>query len=1172
MIKKVLIIVVLLPVLVFGAVNNTPLISDDGTVVVLNNGTLQMSFKRGDKFNLYSIASLKNNQSWVTSSGMTNAIWILTVEDNNGIATTVNSSSAIVSYKGFTISDSLSVKATLNFTWTVALANNISFDVYVKVALDKNSALSTWEIEAGLPANYNITGLTFPRITFVRNSATKAVFPMGWGAEYDLRASKTYTCMYPSSSATVQMMTLNKGIEALYFATHDHQANIKNFNITTNETTGATLSVDAETSQSWTNGNRQFVLPWKTSIGVHPDGWVRAAKDWYKPFSYQADWGKQPIPSRVMPQWIKNTNFWVINNASDGVVELTTRVMNYFGAGQTASHAFYWHNYPFDTYYPEYFPAKSNFIDLKNYIQNAGSHVTPYINGRLWDSTTDFYRQQNAEASAVKNKDGSIFYDRYESINQAVMCPATSLWKNTLLDITRKLSGETQIDGIYYDQIASAKAVPCWNPNHGHALGGGDFWVKSYRKLIAELRAEGLNSNQIMTTEQNAECYVDLFDVMYMTNRPRYRTVDDVYQQVPLFQYIYSDRALLYGFNVYNVADVSLIFKNTLSLLWGGQIGAVQADLLMNSILVNHRNFIRTLANFRGQNPDVFLGGELMEEFIPTGDNPLMDIPDYWTSNVIRGARWQTVNGDEVSILVNFDSKAHTIVVNDQELVMDAYSCKRINAGSSGYVSVGFDHLNLVNDGYFINTGITDTIKGPFQTFPGKGYWYPHFSNNNQGSVYITPDSDRNNRNAAGIKITTANIGNWTRGLAQRLSAPDNGIYRVGFWAKIVSQEPAKNSSIRVYLRINDTSSIAWDKAGLYYFSRRDVNYVSRDEFLTTDWVHYNIEFDLSKKALKDSYTESLETTESDLRDFSLYFSNYVKTNGADILITGVTMTRVDHADMPSVWYNPGFETSYAVPNLLTTTSGNPIRAQETTTKGLWVLSLMDGISDASKSQATVVVDSTQSYSGKRSMRLHVKKVTDFSKVYLATTLFNLPKDDYIFSFYAKTNINQAPFRIDVDNYNIEKASAKVGFPFNDQATLKTNQVASTDWTKYEVEFNNTEMSDTLAMAIRPNITSSGFPETWSETEISYWFDDFAIMKKDFTSNKILSVDNQVKVVVTEKVVHVLNVKEPVEIVDLNGSILARKEPVENQVQFSVNNQGVYIVRSGGVNKKIIVR
>lgn len=205
-------------------------------------------------------------------------------------------------------------------------------------------------------------------------------------------------------------------------------------------------------------------------------------------------------------------------------------------------------------------------------------------------------------------------------------------------------------------------------------------------------------------------------------------------------------------------------------------------------------------------------------------------------------------------------------------------------------------------------------------------------------------------------------------------------------------------------------------------------------------------------------------------------------------------------------------------------------------------------------------------------MRLHVKKVTDFSKVYLATTLFNLPKDDYIFSFYAKTNINQAPFRIDVDNYNIEKASAKVGFPFNDQATLKTNQVASTDWTKYEVEFNNTEMSDTLAMAIRPNITSSGFPETWSETEISYWFDDFAIMKKDFTSNKILSVDNQVKVVVTEKVVHVLNVKEPVEIVDLNGSILARKEPVENQVQFSVNNQGVYIVRSGGVNKKIIVR
>lgn len=1173
MIKRIVVLFFALsPLLAFGTIQSTPLIQDNGSIVELNNGTLKMSFKRDSKFNLQSISSLQNNHSWVTSSGMTNAVWILTVEDINGSATTLNSSSAGVSYNGFTVSDSLSLKATMTFTWTGILPNNKVFDVNVDVTMRTSSALSAWGIQANLPVGYNILSVTFPRITFVRNSATKAILPMGWGAEYDLRASKTYTCFYPSSSGTAQLISLHKGGEALYFATHDHNANIKNFNITTNETTGATLFVDTETSLSWKDNNGHFILPWKTSIGVHPDGWVSAVKDWYKPFSYKTDWGKTTIPNRVMPEWIKNTNFWVVNNSSDGVAELTTRVLNYFGASQTASHAFYWHNYPFDTYYPEYFPAKSNFLSLKDVVQSAGSHVTPYINGRLWDSTTDYYTQKNAAASTVMNKDGSLFYDKYEGINQAVMCPATSLWKNTLLEITQKLSTELNVDGVYYDQVASARSLPCWNPNHGHALGGGDYWVKSYRELIADLRVPGLNSNQIMTTEQNAECYLDLFDVMYMTNLPRYRTSADIYQQVPLYQYIYSDRALVYGFNVFNANDISLIFKNTLSLLWGAQIGAVQADLLMNSIIVNHRNFIRTLANFRGQNSDIFLGGELMEEFIPSGDNPLKDIPDYWASNVVRGAIWKTLNGEEVYILVNFDTKSHIVNINNQEITMEAYSCKRINKGSSYFDDGGFPHLNLVNDGYFINTGITGTVSGPYQTFPGMGYWYPHLSGNNQNTIYITPDLTRNNRNAAGIKITTANAGNWTRGLAQRISAPDKGIYRVGFWGKIASQEVGKSSSIRVYLRINDTSSTTWDKGGLFYFSRKDVNYVSRDELLTEDWAYYTLDFDLNKKALKDGYTESEQTTDDDIRDFSIYFSNYNKANGGDILITGVTMTKVDNTTTPSTWYNPGFEESYAVPFLLLNAAGNPIRAQAATTKGEWVLSLMDGVGDPDNSQATVLIDSTQANSGKRSMKLDVKKTADFSKVFLATTLFNLPKDDYVFSCYVKTSINAVPFRIDIDNYNIQKASAKVGFPFSDAATVRSNQLSTTAWVKYEVNFNNTHMSDTLSIAIRPNIMSTGSPGEWSNTEVKYWFDDFSIVKKDFTSTKSFLNDNCLKVTIIDKVVKASNVTSWVEIMDLNGRILDRKMPTNNMVEFFVNNQGVYIIRSSGVNRKIVVR
>jgi hypothetical protein len=332
------------------------------------------------------------------------------------------------------------------------------------------------------------------------------------------------------------------------------------------------------------------------------------------------------------------------------------------------------------------------------------------------------------------------------------------------------------------------------------------------------------------------------------------------------------------------------------------------------------------------------------------------------------------------------------------------------------------------------------------------------------------------------------------------------------------------------------------------------------------------MDFDLSKKATKDAYTESFATTNDDIADFALTISNFVQSRGGDIQITGVTMTKVDNTATPATWYNPGFEQSYAVPYLLLSSTGNPIRAQETTTKGNWVLALMDGIADPTKSQATVLADSTQAYTGRSSLKLDVKYVRDFSKVCLATTLFNLPKDNYVFSFYAKTDIDAVPFRVDVDNYNIEESSAKAGFPFSNQATIKENQISTTGWTKYEVQFNNANMSDTLSIAIRPNITVSGSPEDWSYTEVTYWFDDFVI-EEDFTSDNI-SIFNEkdIKVITTGRSVQVMNVKCAVELIDLNGRVLDRRIPQYNEVNFNLNNNGIFILRTEGVNKKIVVR
>lgn len=685
--KKLLLFVFLTFYLNIFGQNLTSLISDDGNVVELNNGKLKLAFKHDTIFNLYKFASVSNNESWVTRSGMTNAVWILTLVDENGVETKINSSSKVSNYKGFIVEDSLGIKAKVKCHWEVFLNDLTKFDVFATIAMSNNTDLSEWGFEAKLPPNYKMLAITYPRITFLkRNNETKLILPMGIGAEYDIpTTATTYSSLYPSSRGTMQLMCMHKGGEALYYSTHDSNANSKNFNVVTNATTAAILSTVTDASMAWTDDNGNFNLPWETLIGIHPNGWISAVKDWYKPFTYSTVWGKSKVQERNIIDWILNKNFWITINTVDGIEALTDRALRYFGPSKTGVQAYYWHNYPFDTFYPEYFPAQPNFVLAKNVIQNLGSHVYPYINGRLWDSTTDYFAQQNATNSAVMNKNGSIVTETHADVPSAVMCPSTVLWKNTLSDITDRLYNELNVDGIYYDQIASARSFPCWNPAHNHPLGGGDFWMKSYRELITNIRNKWGNS-KVFSTEQNAECYLDLFEILYLTNKPRYAN----YVQVPVFQYVYSDRAISLGLNVFNSSNISLIYKNTLSLLWGMQLGAVQVDLLMNGILVDYRNFLRTMANFRGQNGDVFLGGELISEYIPKGDNPIVSIPDYGTSNVVRGAKWLTTDNQEVIILVNFDSKPHEVIVDGSVITLDRYSCKRITLESTDVINTEF--------------------------------------------------------------------------------------------------------------------------------------------------------------------------------------------------------------------------------------------------------------------------------------------------------------------------------------------------------------------------------------------------------------------------------------------------------------------------------------------------
>jgi len=110
-----------------------------------------------------------------------------------------------------------------------------------------------------------------------------------------------------------------------------------------------------------------------------------------------------------------------------------------------------------------------------------------------------------------------------------------------MTDISKKLAGYG-VDGIYYD-VLSGNAHMCFDPDHGHPTGGGNYWAMGNRELLKRSRQaiREINSEAIMLSEQPSEAYLDVLDGILLYN------VQVMPGSVPAFQAVYHDYFLLFG-------------------------------------------------------------------------------------------------------------------------------------------------------------------------------------------------------------------------------------------------------------------------------------------------------------------------------------------------------------------------------------------------------------------------------------------------------------------------------------------------------------------------------------------------------------------------------------------------------------------------------------------------
>ncbi|MCX7918782.1 MAG: DUF6259 domain-containing protein [bacterium] len=601
-----------------------------------------------------------------------------------------------------------------SFTWVyqIAKSESVKIQVYLR-RKNSGSAIHYTSIKFTLPKSWFVVRTEFPIISDIYlGNRMKLAVPCGWGLEYDLSNPETiekyrktglvYQSVYPYCQAVMQFIAFYSNGKGLYLGAHDRTATMKEFKVIPKNNGTFEFRLTTFAGVDFNTIQARYTLPFEFAIATFTGDYYAAAQ-FYREFSYTTPWGKKSaISKRHTADWLKQTDLWLRPMGSaETNLAITQQALDYFGV-QTALHWYRWHRIPYDTLYPEYFPALPDFADGVKKMQNVGSYVMPYINGRLWDPASDSWKNEKVkEKTAALNEKQEVYIEVYGSkVPLAVMCPYTQNWKRKVKELVKRLINEINVDGVYIDQIGAAPAVQCYNQSHGHPVGGGDFWYLGYRDMLESIR-KTLPKSKIITTEENIECWIDQFDAMLVVN-----TQTDERKIIPLFPAVYSDRIILFGFMYYPADDLErgIPFRAKIAqcFIFGSQPGWVQPDKIMNPKYRNEAELLRNIVRCRRFAHNFVNYGKFLGLIEVKGDNPRVlgigtgsfggtypiDIP------AVIASGWRAKNGSVGILIANHSDNDHTVSLDlplEKEKITDK---KRIHLYIFG--SEGFESLRVI--------------------------------------------------------------------------------------------------------------------------------------------------------------------------------------------------------------------------------------------------------------------------------------------------------------------------------------------------------------------------------------------------------------------------------------------------------------------------------------------
>ncbi|MEP6620125.1 MAG: DUF6259 domain-containing protein [bacterium] len=450
----------------------------------------------------------------------------------------------------------------LEFTWD-RFANTAApaLKVVATVQLRADST-AAWRIRLDGIRGVVVDRVHYPRITGIALSGMgqELAVPSWMGQrardprallEGPDRKGKRLEFVYPGA-LSLQALALSSATNGgLYFAADDSLAYRKSFELW--DERNGTAGYDMAHVLSNPGENASYAPSYAALVGVIPGDWFSAVER-YRTWGIRQYWARESrLSTGVTPAWMRETGIWEWNRGKSDVVLQPAAALKKDSGLPVSVFWHWWHNGPYDTSFPDYLPPREGAAPFTAAVKTAhaeGLHAIVYMNQRLWCVNTPSWKREGADKWAVRERTGFVREETYNVFDPkpcATMDIATPFWRNKYAGIADTVIQQYGIDGIYMDQ--AVLSLIDWSPDHGHPVGGGNYWMKGFRLLAQDLRKRNAGRPNGFAGEGGGESWLPDLDAFLtlQVSQERYSDPAAGWEVIPMFQAAYHPFALTYG-------------------------------------------------------------------------------------------------------------------------------------------------------------------------------------------------------------------------------------------------------------------------------------------------------------------------------------------------------------------------------------------------------------------------------------------------------------------------------------------------------------------------------------------------------------------------------------------------------------------------------------------------